>query len=297
MRFAAYRKLTDPSARVADWSWPRLRDWLAQVRPYHGSKEDRKASCPLWSPVDLVVPRRANANVRAVSALVLDYDDDVDPGEALDEWDGFERLVHTTWSHAPMAPRCRVVIPLASPIPADVWSSIYRGVLDEHRLPADRQTLDPARAFYLPASGAEDCAQVFTESGEMMDLSERVEPTRERLRAELAEQQQAIAARVGDVAAEFGEASEAVRELRRLYEVDPDRREAAGVMMGAAIVKAGPLGTWAARDMPCPGCGRGSLWWPLVPKVWTFARCDHRDSCGYEIHLFDYIKEYANGAQ
>ncbi len=296
MRFAAYRKLTDPAARVADWPWPRLRDWLSQVRPYHGSKEDRKQSCPLWSPADLVVPRRMNRNVRAVTAMVLDYDGGVDPGEALDEWDGYERLVHTTWSHAPMEPRCRVVLPLASPIPADVWSAVYRDVLDQHRLPADKVTLDPSRAFYVPASGAEDCAQVFAEAGELYDLADRVEPARERLREEQEAQRAAIAARLGEVADEFVEASEAVRELRRLYEIDPERREAAGVMMGAQIVKAGPLAAWAARDMPCPGCGRGSLWWPLAPRAVTVAMCDHRNSCGYTTHIFDYLKEYADGA-
>lgn len=296
MRFAAYRKLTDPAARVADWSWPRLRDWLSQVRPYHGSKDDRKGLCPLWSPVDLAIPRRANRNVRAVTALVLDYDDDVDPGEALDEWGGFERLVHTTWSHLPVAPRCRVVLPLASPIPADVWSEVYRGVLDEHKLPADRMTLDPARAFYVPASGAEDCAQVFAESGALLDLADRVEPARERLCEEQEAQREAIAARLGEVADEFVEASEALRELRRLYEVDPDRRESAGRIMGGQIVKAGPMSTWAARDMPCPGCGRASLWWPLMPRAVTVAMCDHRNSCGHALHIFDYLKEYADGA-
>lgn len=296
MRFAAYRRLLDPQARVADWGWPRLRSWLSEVRPHHGSKADRKQACPLWSPVDLVYPTRANRNVRAVTALVLDYDDDVDPGDALDEWDGYERLVHTTWSHAPMAPRCRVVMPLASPIPADVWSDIYRAVLRSHSLPADGQTCDPARAFYVLSSGLEDCAQVFAESGDLYDLSGQVEPVRERIRREEEERRAEVAARVSEASEAFADASSAIRELRRLYEIDPDRRESAGVMMGATIVKSGKMSTWAARDMTCPGCGRQSLWWPLAPNRSTDAMCDHRNTCGYVSHLLDYIQRYADGA-
>lgn len=296
MWFAAYRKLTDPAATTRQWSWDRVCRWLSVVRPYHGSKVDRKDVCPLWSPVKMTAPKRANRNVESVHALVMDYDDDVDINEAIDEWDGFEMLAHTTWSHAPMQPRCRVVLPLASPIPAVVWSDIYRDVLREHRLPGDGQTCDQARAFYVPAVGANDCAQVSHERGRLLDLSDRVGPAMEAAQRREAEHRAAIRERLKNHAPEFVEIGEAMRQVRELYEVDPGRRETAARLVGAEVAQAGALKTWVARHALCPNCGLETVWWPLAPTRTTSVMCDHRKTCGFTMHLFDYVKEYGDAS-
>jgi len=291
MRFAAYRKLTDPSARVADWPWERLRDWLSKVRPYHGSKEDRKESCPLWSPVDLVRPRRANRNVHAVTALVLDYDDDVDPGEAFDEWDGFERLVHTTWSHTPTEPRCRVVMPLASPISAAVWLPLHKAILQEHSLEADAVTCDPSRAYYLPAVGMHDCAQAWAESGELLDLSSRAHQLEAQRRADLV-RVEAEAARSREAAARYiDDVGTAARRAARLFATDPDRRRMAARIVGAQLVEGLDPASHIARHAPCPKCGRASVWWAIYPTRARGVFCNHRNSCDFSLSLYDYIKE------
>jgi hypothetical protein len=297
MWFAAYRKLTDPAATTRQWSWERVCRWLSVVRPYHGSKEDRKHSCPLWSPVEMLAPQRANRNVLSVHALVMDYDDDVEINDAMDAWDGFEMLAHTTWSHAPMSPRCRVVLPLASPIPAVVWSDIYREVLAEHRLPGDGQTCDQARAFYVPAAGMHDCTQVAHEEGRLLDLSPRVAPAMEAAQAREAEHRASIRERLRHHAPEFAEVGRGLRQVRELYEVDPARRETAARLVGAEVVQAGALSTWVARHALCPLCGLETVWWPLAPAHTTSVMCDHKKHCGFTMHLFDYVREFGHAAK
>ena len=295
MKFAAYESLTDTTARRGDWGWNRLSAWLQEIRPWHGDIEARKANCPLWSPVEMRAPRRANRNVITVTALVLDYDAGADLDEAMDAWEGYERVGHTTWRHAPMAPRCRVVMPLAAPVSAAVWRPLHKAILKEHDLEADAVTCDPARAYYLPADGMHDCAQAWAESGELLDLSDRaadMERTREadlaRVHAQAAKHREQAARYIDDV-------GDAVTAARRLFGHDPDKRRAAAGMVGADLVDGLDATGHMARRGPCPKCGRASVWWAIYPTRARWVFCNHRNSCDFSLSLFDYIKEVGHG--
>jgi hypothetical protein len=291
MKIAAYRSLQETSAHCVDWSWERVRAWLQDVREWHGDLEARKASCPLWSPVIMRAPRRANRNILAVTALVLDYDSGTDLDEAMDAWDGYERVGHTTWRHAPMEPRCRVVMPLASPISAAVWRPLHKAILQEHSLEADAVTCDPSRAYYLPSVGLHDCAQAWAESGEILDLSSRASEIEVKRRADLA-RVEAEAARSREAAARYiDDVGTAARHAARLFATDPDRRRMAAQLVGAELVEGLDAAGHIVRHAPCPKCSRASVWWAIHPTRARGVFCNHRNSCDFTLSLYDYIKE------
>ena len=84
-----------------------------------------KRALPAWSPAIFATgaSRRADA-VLEVGCLVLDVDAG-DPDAAFDAWPGLIALMHTTWSHHPGAPRYRLVLPLARPVPAARWGQAW----------------------------------------------------------------------------------------------------------------------------------------------------------------------------
>src|SRR5260221_9100982 len=91
---------------------------------------------------------RGNAGVLEVSALVFDLDP-VPPDFA--RLAGICWLDHTTWSHRPEAPRWRVVIPLARPVPAQAWADVWRRARAALCPEADPVCKDPSRAYWLPS--------------------------------------------------------------------------------------------------------------------------------------------------
>jgi len=78
------------------------------------ARREAKRDLRLWSPA-VYAPGapRGSEGVRAISAMVLDYDRPVDPDEVRATWEAWFHVVHTTWSHTPSRPRLRVVVPLA----------------------------------------------------------------------------------------------------------------------------------------------------------------------------------------
>lgn len=63
--------------------------------------------------------------------------------------------------------------------------------------------------------------------------------------------------------------------LRRLKS-DPGTRQRAAESLGGHVAGV------SAKGVPCPQCGRPSVWWPLVPDAPSqTARCSHLNSCGW----------------
>ena len=275
-------------------SWPKLAGNLGRFRLIDGDKQRRLERCPLWSPVQLDEPRRVAANVAHVSALVLDYDDEaaLPLGEALGKWQGLARAGYTTWSHTEEAPRCRVVLPLARPVPGAWWSLLYRDVLQEQGKGADRACSDPSRAYYLPAQGAGGPHQAEQLPGELLDLYEHAQSLsdaqarewawKEEQRRRRAEQARTKARQRHD------EESAANRTARALCRSDTDTRRRGADLAGGVVMVSGS--EELARKCPCPQCGRASVWWPLVPRGAGFVQCNHRESCGYAASLYDYLQ-------
>jgi hypothetical protein len=123
-----------------------------------------------WSPTKYAdgATSRGNAGVEAVSCLVFDCDRVPPDPKRLEHvyWVG-----HTTWSNKPQAPRWRVIIPLARPVPAaqwrDVWQCAHAALCPE----ADPACKDPSRAYWLPAHDGGVSAKQRRHDGPLLDAS------------------------------------------------------------------------------------------------------------------------------
>ena len=267
-------------------SWPALATTLRRFRPVSGDKRHRLRAAPLWSPVELREPRRASSCVATVCALVLDYDDAaaLTLSEALARWEGLERVGYTTWSHRSDAPRCRVVLPLTRPIAGDQWADLYRAILTDQGQGADPQCCDPSRAYYLPAIGAGGPHESAHVAGDWLDLTDRAEQVQAD-RARRAQQQADSRRRQAERARrQIRERGAQERTLRQVLATDGDARRRVADLAGMTIAQASTGGEIARRGL-CPACGRADVWFALAKG---FARCNHRQSCGWTGSVYDY---------
>lgn len=224
---------------------------------------------PAWSPARFANgAARKSAAVRDVSCVVLDFDAG-DPDNALSAWTGVLTVLHTTWSHTPEAPRFRVVVPLARPVPLARWSEAW--TLAAARAPgADPACKDPARLYFRPAiakSEAPHFARV--QDGALLDVM-----------ALLPDDPPPVTPAIGParaplcVPARLREHAVSVRIAH-----DPDTRERIAADLGAAVT--GASDARRATQISCPACARPSVWFYLAPSRLRRARCNHRGSCGW----------------
>ncbi len=226
---------------------------------------DDKRALPAWSPARFAHgPTRRADSVRDLSCVVLDLDDaDVEVVAAA--WEDALHVLHTTWSHTPERPRWRLVVPLASPVPAEGWATAWAWAAA--RTPGHDPTCkDPARLYFVPAVArpGQPC-EARVHPAPLLELSGRLDapqaPPRPARRAVR------VPARLAD------------RVTRRRLAEDPGTRERVAVAAGARLVGEGARRR--AEDAPCPACGRPSAWFWVAPDRQHRARCQHRRSCGW----------------
>ena len=234
MSFFENVRSVEPVAR--DLTWERLADTLVDFRAHWGLDDAAKRSAPCWSPVRYREGgRRRAADVVDVSALVLDYDDGRTIDEAVDAWDGLARVVHTSWSHSPDHHKIRVIVPLVEPVPAGLWSGVYRAALRDDGNAADPHCSDPSRLYLLPCMGRHATPWARVYPGELLDLgdlAQRVEEARRRVEAAAAERR----ARVAREARRYAADGDTASAVRRVLDTDPHAREAVGIRLGGRVV-------------------------------------------------------------
>ncbi len=140
-------------AKVDDILWPDFFKEICRVAPYRGDRNH-----PGWSPATFNPPERALANVEAIRALVLDYDnasggdpvpDPVTLEQAKEMFADYMGVIHTTRSHTLDWPRFRVILPLTRPLNKLEYASLWQAA--ERRWPGlDPQPKDPSRFWYTP---------------------------------------------------------------------------------------------------------------------------------------------------
>jgi len=288
MRVTFYPTLTATGSPVGrDLSWHRLVAALSDFRFILGDKDERRRSCPLWSPAELSAPRRLNRNVTAVSCLVLDYDDGISLYDAGIRWEGYTWHGYTTWSHTTAAPRCRVVLPLARPIPGRWWTPLYRDLLTAQGMEADPQCIDPSRAYYLPAVGAGGPHSTAGQDGVVLDLYEDAEAAHNREQDEQRRRDEQRRANLARIPRTHDDLTGAARAAAKILAIDPDARLRLAESVGADVLRLGE-GAMMARRAMCPRCSRRDVWW-AISRGW--ARCNHVQSCGYAASLYDYATE------
>lgn len=256
-----------------------LDGWLARRLEQLGGDRDRlvdevprqlKARLPAWSPA--VYPAgatRAAANVLEVSCLVLD----VDGGAPLDAvwalWRDHARLLHTSWSHSASKPKCRLVVPLAEPVPAAAWGRVFAWASLQARrggVQPDQQCSDPSRLFFAPAIPHPDHpheARVHLDAPlltiDWRRLPDPAEARRAALRA-----RPPIVLPPGRSAPRYQDAGS---------------REDLAHQLGAQVAGVGVQRR--ADKIPCPSCGRPAVAFWFEPDRATAAWCSHRRSCGW----------------
>ena len=230
----------------------------------------QKLGAPCWSPArypDGVA--RAASRVLDVSCLVLDYDDGTTLKEAHRQWAEWPHVIHTSWSHTAAHPKCRVVVPLLRAIPVASWARAHHWALSQTT--ADRVCKDASRIYFVPShpDGALGAwAGVWEGSGRMLDLDPAtLPPTPDEVSRAI------VRARPPRVMS--GTPTQIARAASDALKVDADARYRAGEALGAVMTDA------RADRMPCPGCGRSSVFFMIQPGAWNGARCSHRNSCGW----------------
>ena len=97
---------------------------------------------------------RHDANVLAMTALVLDIDKEADLDRTRAALAGWEAVIYTTKRSTPTAPRLRVILPLAAPVPARDWPGTYRQFAQALGLPGlDACAEKLSQPFFAPPGG------------------------------------------------------------------------------------------------------------------------------------------------
>jgi predicted P-loop ATPase len=172
-----FRSCLDTEASVDSIEWPVLFEEFSRIKPFLGEKKH-----PGWSPANFDLPRRAKANVRVVTALVLDFDNKGKDGERVAEPITVDQIaevladhyghIHTTRSNTPDWPRFRVVLPLSRPVTSAEYSQLWHAA--DRRWPgSDPATKDPSRFWYTPGIiGGAECFEFRDLSGAFLDPDE-----------------------------------------------------------------------------------------------------------------------------
>ncbi|HEX5656192.1 MAG TPA: hypothetical protein VFX59_03315, partial [Polyangiales bacterium] len=139
-------------------SWDPILDRIVAYgqAPFRGDKVH-----PGWSPVRMDPPRRQDANVRAVTALAIDYDGGHSFDEGVEMWRPFYGLMHSTRRHTPAQHRFRVILPLAREVTPDEYALLWVFVVSTSGHHVDVKTKNPSRFWFMPgpADGGEFLAQ------------------------------------------------------------------------------------------------------------------------------------------
>jgi P4 family phage/plasmid primase-like protien len=144
------------------------------IRP----KKDGACFSPALYPPNTT---RAKENVQAVSCLLLDFDDDDPPDELTAQWqaDRLAHVIYSTHSHTPDKAKWRALFPLAAPVAAAQWESVYRkSVQALANGKTDPSCKDASRIYYLPSCPPEysDHAFAFAHDGAALDPDQLPDP-------------------------------------------------------------------------------------------------------------------------
>lgn len=154
--------------RVQPIDWPHGFDDFLVVGP---TKNDKLAA-PAWLPATIRPGgRRCDADVQAVHALVLDYDVDdkgVPAEDILARWEGYERVLHSTWTPG----RWRVVLPYRRPHSPEEHARVYAWAINREGDLIDGSCKNPSRLFFWPCirSDVDDDPTFGYAPGELLDV-------------------------------------------------------------------------------------------------------------------------------
>ena len=231
-----------------------------------------KADLAAWSPtIYREGSTRGAAGVTHLTCLVLDYDEGIEPHEAIELWKSWPGILHTSISHTLNAPKFRVVLPLAEPIPVHQWAGVWAWAFNHSGGHIDEKCKDPARIYFMPCLRQKHSPWRAHTWAPFFDLLGTDAPWADELAA-LAAPPAPILPRPPIVCKE----KHRVRAMRALLKSDPYAR-----LELARQLQADTDGETLARHIPCPQCGRSDVWFAIQPDRKHTAQCNHQSSCGW----------------
>ncbi len=229
-----------------------------------------KFGCPFFLVGAFEGNQRRNAAFQSASVIALDVEKGPSTQEAHQRLRAWCHVLYTTWRHTDQDHRFRLVLPLARDVDATEYKLLWTLLARKLDGGVDRQTKDLARALFLPAIRP-DGERALTKRweapllepdavlGEALALVKPGAPPRQQ-------RPQRRLVLPSDAAR---------REARRRLNSDPDTRRKAAEYLHARLREG------RACEISCPGCGRRSVWFWLVPGRMKSARCNHLNSCGW----------------
>lgn len=231
-----------------------------------------KFACPFFLVGAFAGDERRNTAFERASVVALDVEGGPTTREAHERFVGAMHLLYTTWRHTRDAHRFRLVFPLARDVTATEYRLLWALLAKRLRAGADPQTKDLARALFLPAirpDGGRAAAKAWT-GAPLLDPDAELVEALALVRPTVAPPVRPYVRPALTLAEE-----EARRLARRRLATDPEARERAAAFLGARVRAR------RAEGMACPGCGRASAWFWVVPGRMGSARCNHRNTCGW----------------
>ena len=237
-----------------------------------------KFACPYFVACSLAEGVRRSGSFERASVIGLDIDNGITSQDAHRHFLDCVHVIYMSWSHRPESPRFRLVIPLHRDINAREYKLLWQVLAERIPGSVDTQTRDLARALFLPAvrpDGWRAPAKAWLEAP-------LADPDRMLERALALVHPPAPPPRPPPPISVPPELARAVA-ARRLA-TDPEVRRRAAEHLNATVRES------RAERIPCPKCGRPSVWFWLDPSRMRTARCNHRNSCGWYGRLEDLLE-------
>ena len=130
--------------------WENFAKWLTKEPKETATKE----ALGWYIPAEFDPVYRDSQNFVARHAITFDFDRvTLDTwGDVINAWENTAFAIYTTYSHAPEAPRFRVVMPLSRPAGFDEFQAVARKVAADVGIELiARESFVPAQMMYAPA--------------------------------------------------------------------------------------------------------------------------------------------------
>lgn len=150
MKFSIFNSARDNSPKPGDLTWP---EFVAMMTPHRFRPAAEKLLCEAFSPATFTTGgTRSNANVEALSMFVADLDGITD--QEIEQFtanviaNGWQCLLHTTWSHHHKPNSFRAILPLSRPATPEEWPGLWDQINDALGGYADPACRDAARLYF-----------------------------------------------------------------------------------------------------------------------------------------------------
>lgn len=166
LSFFSSRNATAPARK--EMTFAEFCDLCSKHEPLAKKESGRLFSPAIYPPGKT----RGNDHVESICAFVIDGDEAGEIARYRPLWEemGLAYLAYSTFSHSPEKPKWRAVFPFSTPVSIsdpEAWRRWYRAAAE--RLGGslmDKQCVDPARMYFLPACPPDMAAHAFCFVGE-----------------------------------------------------------------------------------------------------------------------------------